>query len=112
MNITPNATLLIQMIHFVVAYQLIARLLCTPAVEFIDQHTSAAAELREISTHANERLDRTRKQHYDQWNAAHKSFIHAVPVRKNTTDVFASPQPLTYTAPATSEVITYTALLA
>jgi hypothetical protein len=79
MNITPNATLVVQMIHFGLAYQVIMRLLCKPVLRELVDDQQVLDGLQDTIRTTNEIIDRVTRQRYEQSLDVHRFFIKNQP---------------------------------
>ncbi|MDP3889119.1 MAG: hypothetical protein Q8Q25_01080 [bacterium] len=74
-----NATLIIQIIHFWIAYTMLRVLLLKPAVALVQQEYMKNDELREDINHNYGLIDQKEKERSVQWQASHQKYIENKP---------------------------------
>jgi|GEM_PF-3317879 len=85
MDITPNATTVVQIIHFGIAYSMVRVLLCKPVVALLRQEQEHLDQLHSaIIAHTN-LVTSTKEDFYNQWHLKRQFFIHNRPVIDYTT---------------------------
>lgn len=104
MNIVPNATLIVQMIHVGVAYQLIKRFLCKPIIEQLDTQAYERETMLDAIKVNNQHIDYLAEQRQKQWQAAHTFFVTQMPVLSHEQDQVPSELSIFFTYPSHQQV--------
>src|SRR5580765_2634087 len=104
LNIMPNATLVVQMIHFGLAYQLITRLLCKPVLRQLDAENNVRDALETSIRKTNQEIDQIVRERYEQWQQAHLFFIQNKPDIPTGIPIGAESSSISYAHPTAQEI--------
>jgi len=74
MNIQLNVTLIVQIIHFVVAYILIRYLVLKPAMALIDEQERQREQIRDLISYNYILIDREKSAVHNQWQQERKAY--------------------------------------
>lgn len=77
MNI--NATLFVQMVHFLIAYVLLRRFLFKPVASVIFAQRAYYTKLKDVIEHEEHAIIRKQEQQKEQWNIFQQEWQEAVP---------------------------------
>jgi hypothetical protein len=99
MDITPNATTVVQIINFGIAYGMIRVFLCKPVVALLQQEQEHLDQLRSAITAHTNLVASTKDDLYNQWNLKHQFFINNRPVLDYTMSSI-------HTVPVTEAAVT------
>ena len=104
MNIVPNATLIVQMVHVGVAYQVIKRFLCKPIIEQLDAQAYERETILQAIQANNQHIDHLAEQRQKQWQAAHAFFVAQMPILSYQHDQAPSELSTFFTYPSNQQV--------
>lgn len=101
---TLNLTLLVQAIHFFIAYVLINRLLLKPALKVITDEKEKRDLLQARLEQEKMNVDRARKVMGNRWGECRAYFAHHRPLKEFYSLLVDTTVPLTLEKPSSKEI--------